>query len=319
MGCRNTVVLNLDTALLADTYPGKFDVVLCDAPCSGEGMFRKNPKAIEEWSVDNVHMCAERQREILANVVKCVAPGGHLIYSTCTFSLEENEMNVAWFLDKYCDFSLVDVAEELYDNTADGIDLDSCDHDMKKCRRIYPHTSEGEGQFIALLKRDDNADTQTEARDKAKKGKKTATIKQNKQELEALAAAKKFLEVNLTCAAVGELAVLGNRVYLKPDVALPPFGVVSAGVCVGEMIGGRLEPHHQFYSAYGEDFKRKIELVSSDLRASKYLRGEEIDAGNTENGYCAVLIDGCATGGGKVSMGKCKNHYPKGLRNKMDN
>ena len=98
MGCRNTTVINLDTAVLAEVYPEKFDVVLCDAPCSGEGMFRKNRQAIDEWSLENVMMCAGRQIEILENFAKCVAAGGSLIYSTCTFSLEENEMNVRWLL-----------------------------------------------------------------------------------------------------------------------------------------------------------------------------------------------------------------------------
>ena len=153
MGCRNTTVINLDTAVLAEVYPEKFDVVLCDAPCSGEGMFRKNRQAIDEWSLENVMMCAERQREILENVAKCVAAGGSLIYSTCTFSLEENEMNVRWFLEEHSDFELAEVEEGLRAVTSDGICLDGCEVDMTKTRRFYPHVSKGEGQFIAVLKK----------------------------------------------------------------------------------------------------------------------------------------------------------------------
>lgn len=319
MGCRNTVVVNLDTRVLAERYPEGFDAVLCDAPCSGEGMFRKNPQAICEWSVDNVIMCAERQREILSNVVRCVAPGGYLIYSTCTFSLEENEMNIAWLLDKYCDFELVDVEEDLRDNTADGIMLEGCSYDMKKCRRIYPHLSCGEGQFIALFKRDGSADSSRgEEKKDGKKGKKLSGGKVNRQETEALAAARRFLDENLVSTPVGELVLLGQRIYLKPDIELPDFGVVSAGVCVGEVIGGRIEPHHQLFSAYGQAFARRLELSSNDPDVKSYLRGEEIAARDVGNGYCAVLVDGCALGGGKISSGRCKNHYPKGLRNKKD-
>ena len=158
MGATNTVVCNLDTAVLAELYPSLFDLVLCDAPCSGEGMFRKNVRAVEEWSEENVKMCAERQREILTNVAKCVKGGGRLLYSTCTFALDENEENVAWFLNTHKDFSLVPVSEGLKDHTSDGIMLDGCNIDMTMCRRIYPHRSRGEGQFIALFERSVDAE-----------------------------------------------------------------------------------------------------------------------------------------------------------------
>ena len=125
-----------DTAVLAEVYPDKFDLVLCDAPCSGEGMFRKNERAVEEWSEENVKMCAERQREILSNVAKCVKKGGMLLYSTCTFATEENEENVAWFLDTHPDFALAEASDGLKNATADGLMLDGCKYDMKKCRRI---------------------------------------------------------------------------------------------------------------------------------------------------------------------------------------
>ena len=164
MGAKNTVVVNLDTAEIAELYPQKFDLVLCDAPCSGEGMFRKNKLAIDEWNEDNVTMCAERQREILSNVAKCVAPQGILLYSTCTFSLEENEMNVAWFLDSHKDFELVPVSDILSRHTSDGICLDGCGYDMTLTRRFYPHVSNGEGQFIALMRRSFADSDRTEIR-----------------------------------------------------------------------------------------------------------------------------------------------------------
>ncbi len=322
LGCKNTVICNLDTAVLAETYPELFDLVLCDAPCSGEGMFRKNERAVEEWSEENVLMCAERQQEILGNVAKCVKAGGRLIYSTCTFSLEEDEMNVKWFLDSHSDFSLVSVSEELMAHTADGICLEGCAYDMTKCRRIWPHASNGEGQFIAVFEREQDAiDAPMGSMLKEKKGKRQPEAKPNKAEAEALAAAKAFLKENLAAEPVGQLMMLGEYVFLKPEVKLPQYGVFAAGVCVGELVKGRIVPHHQLFSAYGKDFKLKLELSGNQIEAERYLKGEEIScegcflSNGNRTGYAAVLIDGCPVGGGKVSGSVCKNHYPKGLRN----
>ena len=322
MGAKNTVVCNLDTSVLAETYPSAFDLVLCDAPCSGEGMFRKNVRAVEEWSEENVKMCAERQREILGNVAKCVKVGGKLLYSTCTFALEENEENVAWFLESHPDFALCPVEDALASHTSDGLMLDGCDYDMKKCRRLYPHRSNGEGQFIALFERASGFDGEDSAkRKKDKKQKGTGEIKKSRAELETIAAARKFLDENLTAGVRGELIMLGELIFLAPDIALPPYNVFAAGVCVGECVKGRIAPHHQLFSAFGREFGLKIELRGESEEAERYLRGEEICAdgfvaadSTRQSGWAAVLIDGCAVGGAKVSAGAAKNHYPKGLR-----
>lgn len=327
MGCKNTVVVNLDTAVLAETYPEVFDVVLCDAPCSGEGMFRKNELAVEEWSLENVDMCAERQREILANVVKCVKSGGMLIYSTCTFSLEENEMNVAWLLDNYKDFELVDVSDELKSVTSDGIMIDGCSYDMKKTRRFYPHVSKGEGQFIAVFERTVGNYEAIAESDKKDKKRKSAPEKINKADAELVAEAERFLKENLRdgfeAGVKYTLIALNGRAYLKPDIILPSYSVFAAGVCVGEMVGKRFAPHHQLFSAFGKDFVRRVELRQSSPETADYLRGLEIPVSDKlvfdrkSDGYAAILVDGCPLGGGKVSGGVCKNHYPKGLRNQQ--
>ena len=324
MGATNTVVCNLDTAVLAELYPNLFDLVLCDAPCSGEGMFRKNVRAVEEWSEENVKMCAERQREILTNVAKCVKSGGRLLYSTCTFALDENEMNVEWFLNEHKDFRLVPVTDGLRNHTSDGINLDGCDIDMTMCRRIYPHRSSGEGQFIALFERDASAEiTETQKKDrKDKRGKSNGAPKKNRAELDAIDAARKFLEENLISMPRGEIIMLGGFIYIAPSITLPEYNVFSAGVCIGESQKGRIVPHHQLFSAMGREFKRKVILSGLSDAAKKYLSGEEIlaeglveTADGKENGWAAVMIDGCAVGGAKISGGVAKNHYPKGLRN----
>ena len=321
MGATNTVVCNLDTAVLAELYPNLFDLVLCDAPCSGEGMFRKNERAVLEWSEDNVKMCAERQREILTNVAKCVKAGGRLLYSTCTFALDENEENVAWFLSEHKDFKLVPVTDRLRENTSDGIMLDGCDIDMTMCRRIYPHRSMGEGQFIALFEKCDVNEVEISKKDKKDKRGKSVDNKKNRAELEAIEAARSFVEENLVSVPNGEIIMLGGFIYLVPGIKLPEYNVFSAGVCIGECQKGRIIPHHQLFSAFGQYFKRRIVLKGSDDATKKYLCGEEIavaqciDLRGSENGWAAVIIDGCAVGGAKISGGVAKNHYPKGLRN----
>ena len=158
MGLDNVLVTNLDSKYIGEWYPGVFDLAVVDAPCSGEGMYRKNDLAISEWSPENVTMCAERQKEIVDNAVKTVAPGGYLLYSTCTYSTEENEEIVAYLLDRYSDFRVVPCAASVIPHTADGIDVTHGRYpELSLCRRFYPHISQGEGQFLALLKRGEDA------------------------------------------------------------------------------------------------------------------------------------------------------------------
>jgi NOL1/NOP2/fmu family ribosome biogenesis protein len=291
-------------------------------------MFRKNSQAIEEWSLDNVKMCAERQREILTNVAKCVAQGGTLIYSTCTFSLEENEMNVAWFLDAFKDFELCDVLPELKNVTSDGITFEGCVYDMTKTRRFYPHISKGEGQFIAVLHRKLVAESfENCERTSKNKKKKSQPEKFSREDAEILSLANDFLRENLKENFCGdakyEIIALGGKAYLKPMIELPKYGVFAAGVCVGETMGKKFAPHHQLFSAFGNSFKRQVHLKQGEIDTLAYLKGLEINVADREifedkaDGWSAVLVDGCPLGGGKISGGVCKNHYPKGLRNQQ--
>ena len=283
-------------------------------------------------SEENVAMCAERQREILLNVAKCVSDGGYLIYSTCTFSLEENEYNVDWFLKEHSDFELCEVDSALKNATSDGINFEGAVANMRLCRRFYPHISRGEGQFIALLRRNcaknirQNDEKEKNKTGKQRKGQVRQKAKISREEVDSIAAARAFLDDNLVYNPADEpnkkLVYLGGRVYLCPDIPLLEYGVFAAGVCVGELERGRFVPHHQLFSAYGLSFKRKMELSPDDKRLLDYLRGLEIsadgmvkDLGSSDSGYVAVLCDGAPIGGGKASGSVCKNHYPKGLRN----
>ena len=299
MGLSNVVVTNLTAAALADFYGPYFDLTVLDAPCSGEGMFRKYENAAAEWSEANVAMCAARQRELLDAAADTVAPGGRLLYSTCTFSIEENEANVADFLTRHPSFSLIPVDAAVEAITAPGISVNG--RDLSLCRRFYPYLSPGEGQFVALLRRDGG--------EAAKTPRNGATLAPKA----AVAAARDFLSDHLTQCPAGEFVAVRDDLCLSPDIPLPPHGVFCAGVTLGCLQKGRFTPHHHLFSAFGTLFCHRVALTDGDARLAKYLAGLEIPC-DCPNGYAAVLYEGAPLGGGKAVGGMLKNHYPKGLR-----
>ncbi len=309
LGIKNAIVTSLDTSELPKLFSGIFNLVIADVPCSGEGMFRKSSEALEEWSEDNVAMCARRQLEILDNAPELVCDGGYLLYSTCTYSLEENETVIDSFLSRHPEFSLIPVKAALKDATADGIVFDGAKHaNLTMCRRFYPHISMGEGQFIALMKKETVSKKQTILY-------KDSACEPSKAERAAI---DLFFKENLTDIPNGKIAKVGeNLVILSHGFSVPPKSVFSAGVLIGSYEKGILKPSHQFFSAYGDLFIRKENLSCDDARVNEYLCGSEIDAIDVQgSGWCSVLYEGIPLGGGKMSLGKIKNHYPKGLRKK---
>ena len=308
LGVKNAIVTSLDTSELPKLFSEYFDLVIADVPCSGEGMFRKSEEAITEWSEENVAACAKRQRAIMKNAAPLVREGGYLLYSTCTYSLEENEMLVDSFLKENEDFTLVEVKEELKRATSDGIVFSGeADKSLILTRRFYPHISRGEGQFIALMRRIGG-----------KKATQTILYKDASQlpSKAEVCAIDKFFKENLTKAPEGKVIKVGeNLVLSEHGVPIPPRSVFSAGVLIGRVEKGLLFPSHQFLSAYGKLFKRQEKLSRGMPDVAKYLSGEEISAKSfSDNGWCAILYEGATLGGGKASLGKIKNHYPKGLR-----
>lgn len=306
LGVKNAVITSLDTSVYAKNFEAAFDVVLCDAPCSGEGMFRKYDEAVTEWSEENIELCAKRQAEILDNAAKSVKGGGILIYSTCTYAPEEDEMTVDAFLERHGEFSLVPVSEKIKAVTRGPLPLPDLSHDLSECRRFYPHVSRGEGQFFCIMKKDADAPHATLPTLK-KSPARSLTRDEEKIALD-------FLNSNLSEIPEGySLSMLGNTVMLAPAGAVCPDGTLCFGIAAGEITKGRFEPHHHLFSSLGKSFKRKAYL--SDTEAATYLRGETLPT-DSENGYCAVIFNGVVLGGGKAVGGTLKNHYPKGLRSR---
>lgn len=309
-GVRNAVVSNAESTLLAERLAGFFDGVLVDAPCSGEGMFRKEEAALTHWSEDNIRLCADRGRDILDAAAKMVRPGGRLVYSTCTFAPEENECQIAAFLARHPDFALVDtgvdfgraalpwevVAPFADDPTPPAADL-------TLCRRITPADG-GEGHFVALLQRQGEAE-----QDLSWMTTEPAVDLYSKQ------AADLYQEC-FTDEPTGTFAVYGGQVRLMPP-DLPDFAglpILAAGLAVGEICKNRLEPcHAAFMAAKAADCRQCVDLSTDDRRLTAFLKGMEIPVEGVK-GWTAVAVGGITVGFGKASNGVLKNRYPKGLR-----
>ncbi len=310
-GLSNSIVINTDAAdddFLSKNYPEAFDLIICDVPCSGEGMFRKYPEqAISEWSEENVTLCAKRQKKILENAQRCVKEGGYILYSTCTFSLEENEMQISQFLNTHEDFELCDVSEKVKNLTVSGFcDFEGAHPDINLTRRFYPHISKGEGQFIALLR---------------KKCDNTSESKINHKNYVPLAKDETKIVFDFLKSTIenpdeiiGDIyKYADNIIYTKFPHFIPKSHVFSGGVKIGEISKSRLIPHHSFFKCFGSSFLNKVQLSPEDERITKYLHGESFDY-DTKNGFCAICVKNLILGGGKCVDGTVKNHYPKGLR-----
>ena len=304
MGFKNVVTTCMSPQKIEKVFPETFNMIMVDAPCSGEGMFRKEEIAIDEWSPENVKMCAQRQAEILDCAAKMVKVDGYIVYSTCTFSLEENEMTVDAFLQRHPGFQLVPTTQRVQKNTSDGICFDGCKcENIHYTRRCYPHKTKGEGQFVAVLYyADSNIDSER------------FFVRVGEEKISQTLV--DFLDDTLVSYEKDNVQIYnGNPVYFTPDFPVGKGVAFSCGVTIGEIRKNYIQPHHQFFMALGKAFKRKIQLKSESEEIKKYLHGEEFST-NCLNGWAVVMVDGCTVGGVKVSNGNAKNHYPKGLRTK---
>ncbi len=298
-GVRNAVVTSLDTAVLADALEGAFDAVLCDAPCSGEGMFRKEEEALRGWSLENVQLCAARQRTILDAAARALRPGGRLLYSTCTFAPEENEQNAAWFLQTHPDFEAGNLTHLPFGQPAFPL----CDaFPAAAGRRILPQHG-GEGHFLALFH---------------KKGVDSPAVSPYippKKDAYAAAAEALYREL-FSDAPCGTFVTVGDTVRLLPP-AMPAtdLHLLTAGVAVAEICKNRLEPSHSiFAAARAENCRQAHPLHPDDPALAAFLHGETIPCDPALSGWTAVAADNAVVGFGKAVNGTLKNRYPKGLR-----
>ena len=308
-GFKNVIVLNEEPKDLL-LFKGFFDYVFVDAPCSGEGMFRKNPETISEWSKNNVVMCANRQKEILEIARRLVATDGKLVYSTCTFNEQEDENIVEWFLDNF-DFELEDVDDSIKNETIASILKGEL---SQKARKFLPFKSKGEGQFVAVLK--NLGEGEKTSLYSKKHGKCIVQIGQSENKL-VLEFSNSALKENFSWK---DLFIVGDNIYLAPKsfdgdirTALESLKFVLVGVKIGSIQKNRFEPNHNLFMSHQELFKVQIELDDEELK--KYLHGEEIVKPEiSAKGYAVVTRNGYSIGGVKVSNGRLKNLYPRGLR-----
>jgi len=228
--------------------------------------------------------------------------GGYIVYATCTFSLEENEMTVDNFLKSHLEFEILPVKDTVRKNSSDGIMFEGCEcKNISYARRFYPHKNKGEGQFMAVLHNKNE-----------KKDNTVLSLKKWKIDKTVF----DFLDDVLTEYNKENIIIYnGNPVYFASDFEIQKGTAFSCGVTIGEIRKNYILPHHQFFMAMGKMFKRQINLSADSVDIKKYLHGEEITV-DCENGWAVIMVDGCTVGGVKVVSGRAKNHYPKGLRTK---
>lgn len=285
MGVANALVTNEHPETLAVRFPGFFHRVLVDAPCSGEGMFRKEEAAVTDWSQETVEMCARRQREILHSAAKLVAPGGRLVYSTCTFAPEEDEDTVAAFLEGHPEF------------TPEAVDAPWFTPGKPGNYRMWPHKLLGEGHFAAVLRK--NGGEEGEARPMSG---------------EALPKSwREFANPLGITLPEGKTVTFGNTLYWAPAELpdLKGLKVLRPGLELGTVKKDRFEPAHAL-ALWLRSCNHTQDYPPDSQEMAAYLHGDVVPS--EKRGWCLVTAGGYSIGWGKGDGQRLKNHYPKGLR-----
>ncbi len=295
MGIRNVLVVNETPDRLAEVFPNYFEKILVDAPCSGEGMFRKNEEACQEWSLENVQHCADRQDEILNCAAEMLMPGGRLVYSTCTFELLENEGSVSRFLEHHKEFSVEEV--ELFSKMGHGY--------YESTIRLWPHHIKGEGHFLAVLRKHGES-FKRHSINVMQKGCKQAEYQ------EYLDFAKEYLKI----LPEGIFLKFGEQLYLLPKdcPSINRLRALRPGLHLGTCKKNRFEPGHALAMALKpEEVRFSCNFSADSNEIAAYLNGQTLNM-EDEKGWYMVTVDGYSLGWGKLSGTTLKNHYPKGLR-----
>lgn len=302
------VVMNEDPARLAAAWPAFFDRVLVDAPCGGEGMFRKDPDAAREWTEDTPATCARRQTDIMKSAATLLKSGGVMVYSTCTFAPEENEMVIATFLKAHPNFELLEVSgfEPGHPEWANGNPI------LSRTARLWPHKLRGEGHFIAKLRKMDGEEFEVALEeDKANVGGEPFGRKHT--------LGKAWQEFSRVLSTPDNV----NHMVFRDEVQIPGFDtptldglkVIRAGLPVAQIQKDRLEPAHALSHWFTRGFAGvpALDLQPNDPRVAAFLHGELLEA-EGDSGWVLVRCAGLGLGWGKRVGGRIKNHYPKHLR-----
>lgn len=349
MGIANCVVCSEKPEHLATLFPAFFDRVLVDAPCSGEGMFRKEETAKGEWSEEAVFLCAKRQASILREAAKMVRPGGILVYSTCTFSPEENEGTISAFLREQEAYTIEEIPCGGLFSQGRPDWLAEAAAGIEHTARLWPHLLQGEGHFVARLRRGgeiagaekveaEEVEAERIGAGKAESGETGAQIgkrsgkrrtrgenpgKENRgmtKEIELCKLIDEYLKKELGIGEAwkqkhqGRLIRFGEQIYLTPDgmPALAGIRVLRPGLHLLTEKKNRFEPAHALaLSLSADDIERRRQISLEEAKV--WLRGEGLPC-EEEKGWTALFYEGFCLGFGKASGGQMKNHYPKGLR-----
>lgn len=329
-GIPNAFVTNEIPGNLAQRFEGFFDKVLIDAPCSGEGMFRKDPAVVKTWDEERPEYFAKLQRDILINGVKMLRPGGLLLYSTCTFAPVENEGSISWILEQCPQMQLLDI--EPYEGfSAGNPKWGNGNSELKKCVRIWPHKMDGEGHFLALLKKDGTEDREqyeevacrkkggrkTEQRGKkGVRGGQTAGLDKKSREI-----LETFFDDSSWKPDWEKTELRGGKVYQIPELPEQLAGIhfLRNGLYMGEMKKNRFEPSQQLAMALKKEmYAGTLSLKVEDERIARYLKGETIlvepGEASREEGWILVCVEDYPLGWGKLVQGVVKNKYASGWR-----
>lgn len=316
LGITNTIVLNETPENVAKKFSNYFTKIIVDAPCSGEGMFRKNPEAINEWSQENVAMCAERQLNILNTIKDTLIPGGTLVYSTCTFSPEEDEQVIEKFISENPGFSLLDINHTYFSK---GIISNTLNNftEIEKTARIFPHKTKGEGHFIAKMVKSPNSQSTD-----------IQKIKQLKSNInnKTLSIINSFMKDASIALPNGVLLNFSNHIYLTPTNTpnLDKLKIQMAGLYLGEIDKNKnFIPSHNLAiattiqnnnpTATNSPITNKfIELSTAQLE--NYINGSTIDTETILSSWTILTYKNNPVGWGKIVNNTIKNHYPKYLR-----
>ncbi|PTM58162.1 RsmF rRNA methyltransferase first C-terminal domain-containing protein [Desmospora activa] len=304
-GVSHAIVLGERPERLATRFAGFFDRILIDAPCSGEGMFRKDPETAERWSIKATEQCAVLQAEILEAAALMLKPGGVLVYSTCTFNPSENERVIGRFMQNHPDFSLETIPGHQHFQPGRP-DWAGSDPALERAARLWPHHLRGEGHFVARLQKAVGPEGRRQ-----RPGKFPPVHKDAVQLFET------FMRENLKQPTIqGPFTLFGDHLYQTRDDLPPLKGIVveRAGLHLGQMKRSHFLPSHAWAMTLNPvDVKRVLSFAPDDPVLHRYLMGEAIPS-SSEKGWTLITVDRFPLGWGKVSNGLLKNHLPRWMR-----